>query len=340
MKKFTIFLALAALVGAFVFAQGAPEAVSSPKELIAYSSVDEENAAKLFDAFEKETGIAVKYVHLSTGPALARIEAEKGRPQADIWFGAPNENHISAKDSGLTLPYKSPEFDALGDDFKDPEGYWRCIYMNPLCFGINTKALDKAGASLPSSWEDIVKPEYKGLIQAPTPQASGTAKAQVYGLCEIMGEDGAFEYMARLNKNIQTYTSSGTGPSKGVNVGDCAIGIQFSPAFFQFISQGLPVKVVFPAEGTPAETPAVSILKGAKNLEAAKIFIDWMTGPKGQNALTEEETFFYPVLATAKLAEGMPAFDTLKIIPYDKDYYSENSERLVQRWVNEVLTAK
>ena len=323
-----------------IFGQGANEVQDEATEVVIYASVDEENSAKLFKAFEEETGISVKSVHLSSGPALARIEAEKDRPQADVWFGAPSENHISAKTQGLTVPYISPELDGLGDNFKDPEGYWRCIYMNPLCFGINTKALEKAGASLPTSWEDLTKPEYNDLIQAPTPQASGTAKAEVFGLCEIMGEDKAFEYMARLNKNIQTYTSSGTGPSKGVNVGDCAIGIQFTPAFFQFISQGLPVEVVFPSEGVPAEAPAVSILKGAENVKAAQIFVDWMTGKKGQNALSEQETYFYPVLASADLAQGMPAFDTLKIVPYDKAYYSENSERLVQRWVNEVLTAK
>lgn len=338
MKKFFIVVFCMLLVFSYIYAQGVEEA--GPTELIAYSSVDEENATKLFSAFTADTGIKVSSVHLSTGPALARIQAEKGRPQADIWFGAPSENHISAKNEGLTIAYKSPALDALGKDFKDPEGFWRCIYMNPLAFGINTKALEKAGASMPTSWQDLLKPEYRNLIQIPTPQASGTAKAQVYGLIEIMGEDAAMKYMAALNKNIQTYTTSGTGPSKGVNVGDAAIGIQFTPAFFNFISQGLPVKVVFPSEGVPAEAPAVSILKGVKNEEAAKIFVDWMTGPKGQNALTEQNTFFYPVLSTATLAPGMPAFESLKIVPYDTQYYSANNERIVTRWVNEVLTAK
>ncbi|MCH3917559.1 MAG: ABC transporter substrate-binding protein [Spirochaetia bacterium] len=341
MRKSLVCLVCVSALVAPIFAQGAQESSNEgSKELVVYASVDEENSAKLFKAFTADTGIEVKSVHLSSGPALARIQAEAGRPQADVWFGAPSENHISAKDAGLTIQYKSAELDALGANFKDPDGYWRCIYMNPLCFGINTQALAKASATMPASWEDLTKPEYKGLIQAPTPQSSGTAKTEVYGLCEIYGEDNAMAYMAKLNKNIQTYTSSGTGPSKGVNVGDCAIGIQFTPAFFQFISQGLPVKVVFPKEGVPAEAPAVSILKGAKNLKAAQTFVDWMTGQKGQDALSEQQTFFYPVLASAKLAEGMPAFDSLKIIPYDTDYYSENSERLVTRWVNEVLTAK
>lgn len=63
-----------------------------------YSSVDEENARAILEAFTKSTGIQVQFVHLSSGPALARLEAEKDNPMADIWMGAPSENHVLAKE--------------------------------------------------------------------------------------------------------------------------------------------------------------------------------------------------------------------------------------------------
>jgi iron(III) transport system substrate-binding protein len=71
--------------------------ISSAHALVVYSSVDEENAKKLLDTFSKATGVETQMVFLSSGPALSRIEAEKARPQADVWFGAPSENHILAK---------------------------------------------------------------------------------------------------------------------------------------------------------------------------------------------------------------------------------------------------
>jgi iron(III) transport system substrate-binding protein len=295
---------------------------------------------KIISAFTADTGIKVQAVHLSSGPALTRIQAEAGRPQADLWLGAPSDNHITAKNQGLTVAYKGAAFDRLGDVFKDKDGFWRCFYMNPLSFGVNTQALAKAGAPMPTSWADLTNPVYKGLIQAPTPQSAGTAKVMVYSLIEIMGEDAAYTYMAALNKNIQTYTSSGTGPSKGVGVGDCAIGIQFTPAFFSFIDQGLPVQVVFPSEGVGFEAPAVSILKGGKNLEAAQEFVDWLVSKKGQDSLSAAKTFFYPEIADAALGAGMPAFSSLKVVSYDTAYYAENTTRLVEKWVNQVLTSK
>jgi iron(III) transport system substrate-binding protein len=337
MKKIIAGLAVCVFALAFVSAFGKKD---SQKELVIYSSVDEENSQKIIDAFTADTGIKVQAVHLSSGPALTRIQQEAGRPQADVWLGAPSDNHIMAKAQGLTIAYKSAAYNKLDAAFKDADGYWRCFYMNPLCFGINTEALKKAGASVPATWQDLLKPEYKGLIQMSTPQSSGTAKTMVYSLIEIMGEDGAYKYMAALNKNVQTYTSSGTGPSKGVGVGDCAIGIQFTPAFFSFIEQGYPVQVVFPKEGVGFEAPAVSILKGVKNEEAAKIFLDWLVSKKGQDTLSAQKTFFYPVIPEASLGAGMPPFSSLKVVAFDTEAYAAKSTQLVERWVNEVLTAK
>jgi iron(III) transport system substrate-binding protein len=322
-----------------LYAQAAAEA-TAPKELVIYSSVDEANSLKITSAFTEQTGIKVSSVHLSSGPALSRIQAEAGRPQADVWLGAPSENHIIAKTAKLTVPYKSAAFDNLAPAFKDADGYWRSFYMNPMVFGVNTEAMKKASVTMPTSWADLLKPEYKGLIQMPTPQASGTAYNMITALVKIMGEDAAYAYMAKLNRNIQTYTSSGTGPSKGVGVGQAVIGIQFSPAFFQFIEEGYPVSVVFPSEGVGFEAPAVSILAGATNMEAAKIFIDWLVSKQGQDVLSASKTYFYPVIPEASLGAGMPLFSTLKVIEVDISWAGANKQRLVERWVNEVLTAK
>jgi iron(III) transport system substrate-binding protein len=339
MKKTLLLLFVALMVLSPLVAQGSKDDGAAAKELVVYASVDEANAVKILDAFTKDSGIKTSFVQLSSGPALTRIQAESGRPQADVWLGAPSDNHVTAKVEGLTVPYKGPSFDGLGEEFKDADGYWRGFYMNPLCFGVNTTSLAKRGAPMPTSWADLLKPEYKGLIQVPTPQASGTATTMVYSLIEIMGEDEAFAYMAKLNANIQTYTSSGTGPSKGVNVGDAAIGIQFSPAFFQMKANGQPVEIVFPTEGFGFEFPAASILKGAKNYEAAKIFMDWLISKKGQDVLKSTGTYFYPVIDDAEIDPIMPAFSSLDVVGIDLALYSSRKAELVERWVREVLSA-
>jgi iron(III) transport system substrate-binding protein len=302
--------------------------------------VDEVNAKKILDSFTADTGTAVQFVQLSSGPAYARIKAESNNPQADVWFGAPSENHIIAKSEKLTQAYKGPTFDAMGKEFKDADGFWRSFYMNPMAFAVNKEVLARMGAPKPASWADLLNPVYKGQIQMPSPQSSGTAYNVVASLVVLMGEEKAYDYMKKLAPNIQTYTSSGTAPSKAVQVGQCAIALQFTPAFFEAIVKGFPVEVVFPKEGVWFEAPAVSILKGARNLAAAQELVDWLSSVKGQNVMTDKQTFFYPVVSGAKLGLGMPAFESLKTIDIDPLWAGEQKKRLVERWVQEVLTAK
>lgn len=334
--KATRVLVLAALVLAIAL----PMSAQKGQTLIVYSSVDEVNAKKIFDAFTADTGINVQFVQLSSGPAYARIKAEAANPQADVWFGAPSENHILAKEEKLTQPYKGPNFDKIGKEFKDPDGYWRSFYMNPMAFAVNTEVLARIKAPKPTSWADLLNPVYKGQIQMPSPQSSGTAYNIVASLVVMMGEDKAFDYMKKLAPNVQTYTSSGTAPSKAVQVGQCAIAIQFTPAFFEAIDKGFPIEVIFPKEGVWFEAPAVSILKGARNLEAAQKLVDWLSTVNGQKVYTEKKTYFYPIIPGVPLGPGMPAFESLKTIDVDPVWAGEQKKRLVERWVNEVLSAK
>jgi len=310
---------------------------AAAQDLVVYSSVDEENARKLLDAFTADTGFQVQMVFLSSGPALSRIEAESSRPQADVWFGAPSENHIVAKERGLTQAYIAAEAGSLLDEFKDDEGFWHAIYTNPQAVGVRTDILESRGAVMPTTWQDLLDPQYRGLIQMPSPQSSGTAYNLILTLSGIYGEDGAFEYLKGLNDNIQTYTQSGTAPSGALGVGETAVAIQFSPGFLRLIDEGFPVTIVFPEEGVGYEVAAMSILQGATHLEAARALVDWMTSTAGQEALAANKTYFMPIRSDVSAGEGVPALDQIELIAFDPEFAAGNRQRLVDRWVVEVL---
>jgi len=311
--------------------------LAADRELVIYSSVDEENATKILNVFSETTGIKINMVFLSSGPALSRIEAEKNNPQADLWFGAPNENHIVAKERGLTQPYVSPSAEEMAENFKDQEGYWYAFYMNPLGFGVLPDELKNLGATVPSAWSDLTDPQYKGLIQMPSPQSSGTAYAVIQTLISIYGEDEAFKYMKDLNPNIQTYTQSGTGPSKSLAIKETSLAIQFTPAFLKLVDQGFPAAVVFPSEGVGYEAAALSILQGAKNLDEAKALVDWILSKKGQLTLSETKTYFFPVRKDVPAGEGVPSLSEISLIDYDREKAAADKGRIIERWVTEVL---
>ncbi len=316
-----------------------PAVAKSQDALVVYSSVDEENAKKLLDAFTKSTGVKVRFTFLSSGPAVARIEAEKNNPQADVWYGAPSENHVVLKEKGLSQPYTSPNAKELADKFKDREGYWTSFYMNPLGFASNLTTLKQKGVDPPTSWADLLNPAFKAQVQTPSPQTSGTGYNMVAALVMIMGEDKAFDYLKKLHPSIQTYTQSGTAPSKAAAIGQAGVGIQFTPAFLELIGEGYPLKITFPKEGVGFEAPAISILKGAPHPDLAKKLVDWSISIPGQNALTDAKTYFFPVHPKATLAKGLPAFEEIPTINYDAVWAGREKKRLVDRWINEVLRA-
>jgi iron(III) transport system substrate-binding protein len=306
--------------------------------LVVYSSVDEVNTKKILDAFTEDTGITAVFIHLSSGPALERIESEKNNPGADVWFGAPMENHIIAKNNGLTEQFDSGALAAIDEQFRDKDGYWCGFYMNPLAFAVNTDMLKELGIHEPLSWYDLLGPEYRNLIQMPSPISSGTAYNIITTLITVMGEEHAFAYMKELNNNIQVYTSSGTGPSNAVALGQCAVGIQFTPLFFDYLSQGYPLKIIFPEEGTGYEVSAVSVIKDSHNREAAFRLIEWLISEKGQDTLSSCSTYFYPVRDASVLSPGMPELSQLELVNPDSEWAGINKGRLIDRWVSEIQT--
>ena len=329
MKKLSL-----ALVLCFVLIMTSFSLVSA---LTVYSSVDEENARGLLAAFTEATGIKVRLVFLSSGPALARMEAEQSNPQADIWMGAPSENHVLAKERGLTQPYLSPNAAELDGKFVDPDSYWTAFYMNPMGIAVNTQWAERAGVEMPESWYDLLKPEFANEIQMPTPQSSGTAFKFIAGLVMSWGEEEAFAYMKQFHKNIQSYTQSGTAPSQAVAIGQSGVAMQFTPAFLQLIDEGYPLQLIFPKEGVGYEAPAVSIVKGAPNLKEAQALVDWLISVEAQNKLSELKPYFYPVHPDAKTGEGLPAFEDIPTIEYDAIWAGDNREYLVNKWIDEVL---
>lgn len=308
------------------------------EKLVIYSSVDEENARNILDQFSKDTGVEYQMVFLSSGPALSRIEAEKGNPQADVWFGAPNENHIVAKERGLTQPYCPAMTKDLAANFYDTEGYWHAFYMNPLAFGLLPEDLEADNAKAPGSWDDLLDPSLKGMIQMPSPQSSGTAFGIMMTLITIKGEDQAFEFMKKMTPNVQTYTQSGTGPAKNLAIRETALGIQFSPAFLKLASEGFPIKVVFPKEGVGYEAAALSILKDSAHPKMAHKLVDWILSKEGQETLVAQKTYFFPVRPDVAAGEGVPSLSEIKLIDFDREKAAADKSRLVERWVQEVLS--
>ena len=334
MKKFfsLSILATASLLSAAVQAQ----------TVNVICSVQAEWCNMIGTVYARTTGVKINISMKGSGEALAQIIAEKENPKTDIWFGGTGDPHLQAAEQGLSLEYKSPSLPQLhgwAQQQAAQSGYKTVgIYSGPLGFGYNTELLAKKKLAIPKTWADLTNPAFKGEIQVANPGSSGTAYTMVATLVQLMGEDKAFEYMKQLHKNISQYTRSGTGPIKSVARGETTISISFVHDGPGEKMQGFPIDTITPSDGTGAEIGSISIIKGARNLDAAKKFYEWSLTPAAQEMAAAAKQFQLPSNKGAKVDARVPDFKKIKFINYDYAKYGASNERrrLIAKWEKEV----
>ena len=332
MKKQVLVAALACLsLGAW--AQG---------QINVICSVQAEWCNMIGTVYARTTGTRINVSMKGSGEALAQLIAEKDNPKTDVWFGGTGDPHLQAAEQGLSLEYKSPSLSQLypwAQQQAQQAGFKTVgIYSGPLGFGYNPELLAKKKLAVPKSWADLLKPDYKGDIQVANPGSSGTAYTMVATLVQLMGEDKAFDYLKGLHKNVSQYTRSGTGPIKAVARGETAVSISFVHDGPGEKMNGFPVETITPLEGTGAEIGSMSIIKGARNLEAAKKFYEWALTPAAQEMAAAAKQFQLPSNKSAKNDPRIPDFKKIKFINYDYAKYGASAERrrLIAKWEKDV----
>lgn len=334
MSRYSIAKILCLALSALSFASC--KSSSSSNTLFIYMSTNEEMGRKLTTTFEKETGIKVNFVRLSTGEAAARIEAEKTNPQASLWVGGPALGHAEAKYKDLITPYDSPATKGLPAGFKDPENYWAGFYRGIMAFVSNEEQLKKRGLKAPTSWDDLLNPKLKGLIQLPNPGTSGTSYNIITTLVKVMGEEKAFDYLKKLHKNVSQYTRSGEAPTKNAALGETVVTVGYVQGILQYrLEQKAPLVMTFPTEGIGYEIGGISLIKGGKQVELAKKFYDWIFSKSAAQILAD----FYIVPAYSEGVNVRPETElpkNLKLVDIDIDWAGKNKPRLVDTWNQKV----
>jgi iron(III) transport system substrate-binding protein len=330
-------------------ATNAPEATAVPakptikdKEINVLCTPQEQYCAGMKVEFEKKFGITVNYVRMSAGEALARLQAEKDNPSFDIWWGGPADSFIAAKAQGVLEKYDSPNYANLIDPVlaKDADNTWAGIYMGSLGFATNTNWLKaNPNAKAPTSWDDLLKPEFKGQIMVAHPSTSGTSYTALATILQIRGEKDGWEYIQKYAGQVSQYTKSGAAPAKFVGLGEGAVAIVFSHDTVNEIENNkAPLVLTFPAEGTGYEIGAEAIVKGAKHLEAAKAWFDWALTAEAQNLGPKFKAYQAPTVKGA--VASRPELMQAKLIKYDFLWAGKNKTAFVDKFTNEIAKAE
>ena len=141
---------------------------------------------------------------------------------------------------------------------------------------MNLEMLKSRGLDIPASYEDFLKPEYKGLVSMPNPVTSGTGYAFLYSLVKAWGEERAFAYFAALSENILSFTSSGSGPINAIIAGEAAIGFAMTAQAVTEINNGVPLTIFFFEEGSPYSFFGMGMIEGKQNRKAVRDVFNYL----------------------------------------------------------------
>ena len=315
-------------------------AAQAEGELTVYGSCEEEYLTAACQHFEELFGIKVNAQRLSTGEVQAKIEEENGNPSADVWFGGTTDPYNVCAAEGLLEPYAAVNASHLIDDmYKDADGNWYGIYKGILGFMVNTDELTRLGLEAPQDWTDLLKDEYKGLVWLSNYNTAGTAKLVVNTMIQKYGHDEGIQYLVDLDKNIEVYTKSGSGPSKNVGTGECVIGIGFlHDGITQIVDNGYTnVSLIIPSSGTSFEVGATAIFKGAAHSNAAKLWIEYALSPECVELAAKNGSYQFLVIDNAEQPSQASEFglDPNNVMAYD----FEDAKANTTTYVEEVMKA-
>ncbi len=301
----SVYKKLLALITTLALAAVASVACAQKTQLLVYTALETDQLKAYSDSFNKsEPNIELKWVRDSTGVITAKVLAEKANPQADVIMGVAATSMMVFDQQGLLLPYKPKGFEKLTRKYSDPKSTPTWVGMDAwgatVCFNVVEAA--KRNIPRPESWEDLLKPVYKGQVTMPAPPSSGTGFLDVTAWLQMWGEARGWKYMDALHENIAQYTHSGSKPCRQSGAGEFVVGISFEYRAQQVKKSGAPVMLVFPKEGLGWDIEATGIVKTTKKLDAAKKLLDW-TASKEANELYAK---WWQIVAMPGIAQPQP----------------------------------
>lgn len=248
--------------------------------VVIYTSMEENrNKALKEQLAEKfpDKDIVVQY--LSTGNSAAKIKNEGTNVEADI-----------------VLDLETAHMVDLEENFADLSSFDTSIYLDgvnksnryltwtkyTMALVIDKNYFDKHNLSVPKTYDDLLKSEYKNLIAIPDPKTSGTGYAFYLNAVNIMGEDKAIEYFKKLKNNLREFTTSGSGPTNLLKQGEIAIAMGMTSQGVEAINEGYNFKIVSLKTGAPYNTTSFGIIKGRENKENVREVFEWLMNDFGK----------------------------------------------------------
>lgn len=299
-----------------------------------YSPETPDLTNELAAKYEELHGDKVDVHYAGTNVLVNQMMAEKGNPQADVWYGGggilPFEAAVDKDIVTQYIPPSAEDWEVVEDGIKlkHEDGYYVGVEMFVLGFSYNTDLVTEEEA--PKNWEDLLDPKWEGKIQFPNPAASGTSTLMVLSYMMENGEEEGWEYFQKLTDQANSIPDSGSAPTKAVAMGEAHIGIGFDFMAYEHQNNGETVDFIVP-EKTPILVNPITLIKDGPNPEGGKDFMEFMLSEEAQEILASWAHI--PINLDVESTTPL-SVDSIKenAVDLDIDWVNENYDRIRNEW--------
>lgn len=275
--------------------------------LVIYSGRKEKAIKPVVEAFTKATGIQVDLKVGKTSGLANEIRMEKANPRGDLFVSTEGGIMEILSKEDLLEPYRSAATKSVPEEFKSAAGTWTGISGRARIILYNKNLVSEK--DIPKSVFVLTDSKWKGKLAIASTRER-TTLAWVSTIVAEKGEAFTRDYIKGLQANGIRILADNTEVWQGVGRGEFAVGLTNSPNYYLAKKMDLPVGVVYPdqgpsAFGTPVSPNAIGIVKGARNGEAARKFIDFVLSPPGQQILVNAD-YEIPLIGGVDPGEVVP----------------------------------
>ena len=320
--RFVLVIGLVVLITAPVLGQDAKliEAGKKEGQVVAYGSLESDVEATITKAFQKKTGIEMKYWRGSATKVMDRALSEyrAGRPLFDVVLTNDNPMQMMFKE-GILAKYDSPSAKDFHKEAIDPNLGPR--YRNIIIGVVYNKNVINP-AEVPKSLGDLLKPEYKGKLAMPDPTQHTPTTQWLASLHKIMGKEKADRYIRDLAAMKPILVESFIPATERVIMGEAWIAIAFVRHAFFYGQKGAPLDYARLGKML-GDGHYIAMNNKAPHPNAGRAFIDFFLDDESMNIMAKMGGEFvnrkgiYPPLPDADKIQFV------EMVDLDKKGYAE-----------------
>ena len=290
--------------------------------LVIYTGRDEGLVQDVIAKFnERYPDINVEYMTMGAQQILERTRGEKANPQGDFWWGGTQAAMMVAANEDLLESWEPSFADAIDPLHRDSENRWIGEMLLPEVIMINSEVLSPEEG--PQDWDDLLDPKWDDEILIRGVLASGTMRTIYSAMIYRQGADTpekGYEWLAKLDANTKEYTQDPNALYLKLTRQEGSLSLwNLQDILLKKYTTDYPFDYIYPESGAPILVDGVGIIKNAKNLENAKLFVEFLFD---KEVMTELAHDYYqiPTRTDIDLAAMPDWYQELELKTFDIDW--------------------